>query len=184
MIKHWDHIQSYSYFTQTSATPGQMCSQTVLLRLQCWNFSNCAANTNIVLVNENRREFMIIAQRKLWFSSCHKYCLAAWARVQTACVFLIFHSLGNIHRLVLRGLQAAGMPKRKVKVSSHHIWKMWWHKTVPSSSLHHLLLTLKLWYGHTRHWHSKIHPYVFVKYVALEDWSRSYILQSWQQAKH
>ena len=46
----------------------------------------------------------------------------------------IFGSLGNVHRLVIRGMQMAGIPKRKAKplakfcsisaiIGSRHIWR-------------------------------------------------------------
>lgn len=36
----------------------------------------------------------------------------------------IFGSLGNVHRLVRKGFQTAGMAKTRVKESSDHIWMM------------------------------------------------------------
>lgn len=62
-------------------------------------------------------KFMIVARRKLRFLK-HLPVINTVSQLGHESRLLVFRfgSLGNVHRLVLRGLRTAVMPKRKLKV--------------------------------------------------------------------
>lgn len=110
-------------------------------------FSNVTANTpDVVVVDEDSREVTILevgctfdySLEEAFLTKVLKYQLLKDAVLQLGykCKLLvfIFGSLGNVHRLVVRGLQMAGMPKSKAKalarfcsvsaiIGSRHIWR-------------------------------------------------------------
>ena len=111
------------------------------------DFSNVTANTpDVVVVDEASREVTILevgctfdySLDEAFLTKVMKYQLLKDVIVQLGykCKFLvfIFGSLGNVHKLVVRGMQMAGIPKPKAKalakfcsisaiIGSRHIWR-------------------------------------------------------------
>ncbi|KAI2660150.1 Biotin--protein ligase [Labeo rohita] len=100
---------------------------------QCLNsnsgiFSHLSANTpDVVVVNEGRREVFILEVACTFDSSMEEAFMTKVIKYQPllniiteigyrGCLSVfIFGSLGHIHRLVVRGLQQLGMPKKRAK---------------------------------------------------------------------
>ena len=91
-------------------------------------FSNISANTpDVVVVNESRREVFILEVGCTFDHSLEEAFLTKMLKYQQLkqtisqlgykCTLLgfIFGSLGHVHKLVVRGLQIAGLSKRKAK---------------------------------------------------------------------
>ena len=110
-------------------------------------FSNVTANTpDVVVVDEDSREVTILEVGCTFDYSLEEAYITKFLKYQQLkdvitqlgykCKLLvfIFGSLGNVHRLVVRGLQMAGIPKPKAKalakfcsisaiIGSRHIWR-------------------------------------------------------------
>jgi hypothetical protein len=110
-------------------------------------FSNVTANTpDVIVVDEVSREVTILEVSCTFDYSLEEAFLAKVTKYQLlrneiaqlgyTCKLLvfIFGSLGHVHRLVIRGLQMAGIPKPKAKalakfcsisvlIGSRHIWR-------------------------------------------------------------
>ena len=110
-------------------------------------FSNVTANTpDVIVVDEDSREVTILEVGCTFDYSLEEAFLAKVLKYEPLrneieqlgykckLIVFIFGSLGNVHRLVVRGLQTAGIPKPKAKalakfcsisviIGSRHIWR-------------------------------------------------------------
>ena len=110
-------------------------------------FQNITANTpDAVVIDEDSREVTILevgctfdhSLEEAFLTKVVKYQqlkdVIAQNGYQCRLIVFIFGSLGNVHRLVVRGLQMVGMPKSKAKalakfcsvsavIGSRHIWR-------------------------------------------------------------
>ena len=110
-------------------------------------FSNISANTpDVVVVDESSREVLILEVGCTFDHSLEEAFLTKLLKYQQLkltisqlgyrceLVVLIFGSLGHVHKLVVRGLQIAGLTKRKAKqlakycsisaiIGSRSIWR-------------------------------------------------------------
>ncbi|KAI2653013.1 Retrovirus-related Pol polyprotein from type-2 retrotransposable element R2DM [Labeo rohita] len=91
-------------------------------------FSHLSANTpDVVVINEERREVFILEVACTFDSSMEEAFMTKFIKYQQLLNIIteigyqgrlsvfIFGSLGHIHRLVVRGLQQLGMPKKRAK---------------------------------------------------------------------
>ena len=134
---------SVKVHTHTRVSPDMF----ILCNNEVDNFSNVTANTpDVIVVNEESREVTILEVGCTFDYSLEEAFLAKVLKYQLLkneieqlgynCKLLvfIFGSLGHVHRLVVRGLQTAGIPKPKAKalakfcsisviIGSRHIWR-------------------------------------------------------------
>ena len=134
---------SVKVYTHARVSPDMF----ILCNNEVDTFTHFTANTpDVLVVNEEKREITILevgctfdySLKEAFLTKVSKYQLLKNEIEQLGynCKLLvfIFGSLGHVHRLVIRGLQTAGIPKPKAKalakfcsisvlIGSRHLWR-------------------------------------------------------------